>query len=87
VDGERRDDAARWVLSPQAPPSSGPPAAAAAAAAAGAVLALSGPEGGLTPEELALAAVHGFAPLSLGPRVLRADTAPLALLAALVTWR
>ncbi len=46
-----------------------------------AVVALSGPEGGLTPAEEAAAAVVGFVPVSLGPRVLRADTAPLAVLA------
>jgi len=45
------------------------------------LLALSGPEGGLTPAEEAAACAVGFVPLSLGPRVLRADTAPLALLA------
>ncbi len=44
---------------------------------------LSGPEGGLTDSEVALAEAAGFAPLSLGPRVLRADTAPLAVLAHL----
>jgi 16S rRNA (uracil1498-N3)-methyltransferase len=44
-------------------------------------LLLSGPEGGLTAAEEALARWHGFAPLSLGSRVLRADTAPLAALA------
>ncbi|AOG23281.1 16S rRNA (uracil(1498)-N(3))-methyltransferase [Acidovorax sp. RAC01] len=49
-----------------------------------AVLFLSGPEGGLSPAEEALAAEHGFAPVTLGPRVLRAETAPLAALAALV---
>jgi len=37
----------------------------------------------LTEAEEALALAQGFAPLSLGPRVLRADTAPLALLAYL----
>ena len=42
---------------------------------------LSGPEGGLTPAEEALAQAAGFQPVSLGPRVLRADTAPLAVLA------
>ena len=42
---------------------------------------LSGPEGGLAPEEEAAALRHGFVPVSLGPRTLRADTAPLALLA------
>jgi 16S rRNA (uracil1498-N3)-methyltransferase len=44
---------------------------------------LSGPEGGLTEAEEALACQHGFLATSLGPRVLRADTAPLAVLAAL----
>ncbi|MFT3813065.1 MAG: 16S rRNA (uracil(1498)-N(3))-methyltransferase [Acidovorax sp.] len=45
---------------------------------------LSGPEGGLSPAEEALALAHGFAPTTLGPRVLRAETAPLAALAALL---
>jgi len=50
--------------------------------AAGTTLtSLSGPEGGLTPGEEAAARTAGFVPLGLGPRVLRADTAPLALLA------
>ncbi|PUA98080.1 16S rRNA (uracil1498-N3)-methyltransferase [Acidovorax sp. 107] len=47
------------------------------------VLFLSGPEGGLSPAEEDLALQHGFAPVTLGPRVLRAETAPLAALAAL----
>ena len=42
---------------------------------------LSGPEGGLSPGELAAAATAGFLPTTLGARVLRADTAPLAALA------
>ena len=46
-----------------------------------AVFALSGPEGGLSPAEEAAARAAGFQPVTLGPRVLRADTAPLALLA------
>ena len=45
------------------------------------VLTLSGPEGGLTPDEEAAARAAGFLPAALGPRVLRADTAPLAVLA------
>ncbi len=53
------------------------------AAATAAAVALSGPEGGLSPAEEALARARGFVPVSLGPRVLRADTAPLALLAHL----
>ena len=44
---------------------------------------LSGPEGGLTPQEEALAIEAGFRRASLGPRVLRSETAPLAALAAL----
>ncbi len=44
-------------------------------------IALSGPEGGLAPAEEAAARTAGFLPVTLGPRVLRADTAPLALLA------
>jgi len=47
------------------------------------VIALSGPEGGLSDAEASAARRHGFEPVSLGPRVLRADTAPLALLACL----
>jgi 16S rRNA (uracil1498-N3)-methyltransferase len=46
-----------------------------------AALVLSGPEGGLSPAEEAAARAAGFRPVTLGPRVLRADTAPLALLA------
>ncbi|HEY1226090.1 MAG TPA: 16S rRNA (uracil(1498)-N(3))-methyltransferase [Ramlibacter sp.] len=47
------------------------------------VLLLSGPEGGLTDREEADARAAGFAPVTLGPRILRAETAPLAALAAL----
>jgi 16S rRNA (uracil1498-N3)-methyltransferase len=42
---------------------------------------LSGPEGGLSPAEEEAALAVGFCAVTLGPRVLRADTAPLALLA------
>lgn len=48
----------------------------------GPVWFLSGPEGGLSPAEETLALAHGFVPTTLGPRVLRAETAPLAALAA-----
>ncbi len=47
------------------------------------VLTLSGPEGGLSPAEEDAARACGFVAVTLGPRVLRADTAPLALLAVL----
>ena len=46
-----------------------------------AIVVLSGPEGGLTDGEERAAVAHGFRRVGLGPRVLRADTAPLALLA------
>ncbi|GAB4209335.1 MAG: 16S rRNA (uracil(1498)-N(3))-methyltransferase [Roseiflexaceae bacterium] len=39
---------------------------------------LSGPEGGLTDEERTSAQAHGIIPVTLGPRTLRAETAPLA---------
>ncbi len=44
---------------------------------------LSGPEGGLSEGEEQAALACGFHPVTLGPRVLRAETAPLAALAAL----
>ena len=44
------------------------------------VLFLSGPEGGLSPSEDAAARSAGFRPVTLGPRVLRAETAALAAL-------
>jgi 16S rRNA (uracil1498-N3)-methyltransferase len=44
------------------------------------VCILSGPEGGLSPAEEALATAHGFVPVTLGTRVLRAETAALAAL-------
>jgi 16S rRNA (uracil1498-N3)-methyltransferase len=45
---------------------------------------LSGPEGGLSPAEEAAALAHGFVAVSLGQRTLRAETAALAALAALL---
>lgn len=51
--------------------------------AGAAVALLSGPEGGLTADEETTACAAGFAPCSLGPRILRAETAPLAALALL----
>ena len=58
------------------------PVAALRMAPAG-VVCLSGPDGGLSPDEAAAARAAGFEAVSLGPRVLRAETAPLALLALL----
>lgn len=48
---------------------------------------LSGPEGGLTECEEALAHGLGFIPVSLGARTLRADTAPLMMLSVLAWAR
>ncbi|MGE5547155.1 MAG: 16S rRNA (uracil(1498)-N(3))-methyltransferase [Solirubrobacterales bacterium] len=61
----------------------GPPIAEALAALpAGPLAVLVGPEGGFTPEERALLAGLPFArPVSLGPRILRAETAAIAALA------
>jgi 16S rRNA (uracil1498-N3)-methyltransferase len=44
---------------------------------------LAGPEGGLTPEEIAAAHAAECTPVRLGPRVLRTETAGIAALAAL----
>ena len=45
---------------------------------------LSGPEGGLSAAEEDMALACGFAPVTLGPRVLRSETAALAALIALL---
>jgi 16S rRNA (uracil1498-N3)-methyltransferase len=57
--------------------------AAGTDAAARAWRVLSGPEGGLSAAEERQALQAGFAPVTLGPRVLRAETAALAALMAL----
>ena len=54
------------------------------ASTSGAITFLSGPEGGLSPVEEDAALACGFAPVTLGARVLRAETAALAALAALL---
>lgn len=47
------------------------------------VAILIGPEGGLTAAEVELAGEYGFKPLTLGPRVMRTETAPVAALTLL----
>ena len=42
-----------------------------------------GPEGGWTEEEISQATAHGFVPLTLGGRTLRADAVPVAAVAVL----
>jgi 16S rRNA (uracil1498-N3)-methyltransferase len=68
------DGTTRWMLAPGAPPLQGPSLERP-------VLVLSGPEGGLSPTETQAALEAGFTPIGLGPRILRAETAPLAVLA------
>jgi 16S rRNA (uracil1498-N3)-methyltransferase len=71
-------DDTRLLLSPEATHS-----LCALAPAARSVTLLIGPEGGFTREELELSLHHGFTDCRLGPRVLRAETAPLAALSVL----
>ena len=42
-----------------------------------------GPEGGFAPAEIELARAHGVVPVTLGPRILRGETASLAAAAAI----
>jgi len=73
-------DGVRILLSPRATESL---AGWARATAPQAVTFLIGPEGGLTPQEEAAAVAAGALSLSMGPRVLRTETAGLAALAVL----
>jgi len=50
------------------------------------VTLLIGPEGGLTQAELKTAQQHGFIEVKLGPRILRTETAGLAMLAILQAY-
>ena len=43
-----------------------------------------GPEGGFEEEEVKLASERGFAPITLGKRILRTETAGMALLSVLM---
>jgi 16S rRNA (uracil1498-N3)-methyltransferase len=64
----------------QSAPAPAPIASAASAATATTIECLGGPEGGLSPAEEAAAIASGYAPVGLGARVLRSETAPLAAL-------
>ena len=59
--------------------------ALSAEAPATSVTFLSGPEGGLNASEDALARATGFLPVSLGQRILRAETASLVALVMALT--
>ena len=78
---DRLGGPARWVLTPMGGHSPAALLGTTRAALGGQLTALSGPEGGLSDDEVALAQTQGFEALNLGPRILRADTAPLALMA------
>jgi len=69
-------EAPRWVLAPGSEPIASKPRPGEA------LEILVGPEGGLSEREQELALSQGAQPVALGPRVLRAETAPLAALAA-----
>lgn len=73
----------RAVLSPRADDSLGRWAQEVRGPDAQSWVFLSGPEGGLSADEEAAALAQGWHGVRLGPRVLRADTAPLAALAVL----
>ena len=79
MQGEAKEQQHKLVLDPSAtrrlrdlPPASS-------------VSILVGPEGGLDEDEIRLAESNGFQRIRLGPRVLRTETAALAVLAAIQT--
>jgi 16S rRNA (uracil1498-N3)-methyltransferase len=69
--------APRWMLAPDGTPIGKHPAAPPA------LELVVGPEGGFSERERALLLDHGCEGVSIGPRVLRTETAPLAALAAI----
>ena len=77
-----RGEGRRLVLSPDAARSVATVAARLDGDVTGVEL-LIGPEGGLEATEVAAAALAGFEPVRLGPRVLRTETAGIAALAVL----
>jgi 16S rRNA (uracil1498-N3)-methyltransferase len=79
LDGEHRHNR-RVLLDPQAQQSLGE---MPRPATGDSIVLLVGPEGGISTEEAVLAAAEGFVGLRLGPRILRTETAALAMLAAL----
>ncbi|MGJ3880776.1 RsmE family RNA methyltransferase, partial [Lactiplantibacillus argentoratensis] len=50
------------------------------------LLAIFGPEGGLAPQEVAALQAAGMTAVGLGPRIMRAETAPLYLLSSVSFW-
>ena len=62
----------------------GEPVSRALAVFSGAISLMTGPEGGLTEQEVSRAHAAGMAVCSLGPRILRCETAPLCALSAVM---
>lgn len=79
------DQACLWLLHPVANSASVAPADLTVAADQQVVL-FAGPEGGFSPEEVAALELSGARCLTLGPRVLRSETAGLVGLAACQMW-
>ncbi len=50
------------------------------------ILLAVGPEGGWSPEELALFSEHDWKPVSLGGTILRAETAAIASVSVVAAW-
>jgi 16S rRNA (uracil1498-N3)-methyltransferase len=78
---ENRTAACRLVAHPRQEP--GQEASCIPAPNDSAALAV-GPEGGFTAEEVALAVAQGWQPVDLGPRILRVETAAVALAARVI---
>lgn len=72
------DAALKWVLHPNRGHAAKPFVASPEN-----VAVLIGPEGGLSDHEIEVAIASGFIPLTLGPRVLRTETAPIVALSVL----
>ncbi|MGE3401707.1 MAG: 16S rRNA (uracil(1498)-N(3))-methyltransferase [Vicinamibacterales bacterium] len=74
------DAPVRWMADPQEAPRQGVPYEKGVPDETGRILLAVGPEGGWNDFERELLAARGFAPMSLGTRILRVDTACIALL-------
>ncbi|MGC8696878.1 MAG: 16S rRNA (uracil(1498)-N(3))-methyltransferase [Halothiobacillus sp.] len=68
----------KWILHPKITATNPMPTAPPRS-----IAVLIGPEGGFTQTEIATACAQGFTPITLGPRVLRTETAPIVALTAL----
>lgn len=75
-------DTYKWLLHPAAPMPLGDGLRAALVTPEGVAFAV-GPEGGFSPQEIALAGSHGFVAASFGTTTLRTETVPAAILGAL----